>query len=114
MLPPTAFDLFGLGCLAALAWLVWDSLRAREAAVAFSRDACRARGWQLLDDTVAIESVRLARDRNGRLRLRRRYGFEYDDTGNTRARGSIVMIGAEIELLHLGGYSTLFDPGPDS
>lgn len=113
MLPPIAFELAGVAFLAVLVWLVWDSLRAREAAVAASREACQARGWQFLDDTVAIESVRLARDRNGRLKLRRRYGFEYNDTGNARKQGSIVMVGAEVALVHIGGHSTLFDPGPD-
>lgn len=113
MLPPLAYDLAGLVLLGALVWLVWDSLRAREAAVAASREACQARGWQLLDDTVAIESVWLARDREGRLRLRRSYGFEYDDTGNARRQGSVVMIGAEVTLVHIGSHSTLFDPGSD-
>jgi hypothetical protein len=114
MLPPIAFDLIGLIALAALVWLVWDSLRAREAAVAASRSACSARQWQFLDDTVAIESVRPARDRYGTLRLRRIYGFEYSDTGNSRRKGTVVMLGAEVVLVHIGAHSTLFEPGSEA
>ena len=113
MLPPIAFELAGLALVAGLVWLVWDSLRAREAAVAASRDACNAHGWQFLDDTVAIESVRLARDDLGRLRLRRVYGFEYNDTGDARRQGSVVMLGAKVVLVHIGSHSTLIDPRYD-
>ena len=114
MLPPIAFELIGLIALAALVWLVWDSLRAREAAIAASRSACSASGWQFLDETVAIESVRPARDRHGTLRLRRIYGFEYSDTGNSRHKGTVVTLGAEVLLVHIGAHSTLFQSGPES
>ena len=109
MLPPFAFELAGLALLALLVWLVWDSLKAREAAVAASRAACSAEGCQFLDDTVAIESVRPARDANGTLKLRRIYGFEYSDTGDSRSKGSVVVLGADVQLVHIGARSTVFD-----
>jgi len=104
MLPPLAYDLMGLVLIGLLVWLVWDSLRSREAAVSASRAACEAEGYQFLDDTVAIESVRPARDDEGRLRLRRVYGFEYSDTGLTRHKGSVVMLGAEVLALRIGRH----------
>jgi hypothetical protein len=110
MLPPVAFELAGLLVVAGLIWLVWDSLRAREAAVVAGKNACRANEWQFLDDTVAIESVRPARDRHGSIRLRRIYGFEYSDTGTIRHKGTVVMLGAEVVLVHIGSHSTLFEP----
>lgn len=113
MLSPTALELTGLIALAALIRLVWDSLRAREAAITASRRACGANHWQFLDDTVAIESVRPARDRHGVLRLRRIYGFEYSETGDSRRKGTVVTLGAEVILVHIGAHSTLFQPGPD-
>jgi hypothetical protein len=114
MLPPIAFELLGLIALAALVWLVWDSLRAREAAIAASRSACNAKNWQFLDETVAIESVRPTRDRHGSLRLRRIYGFEYSDTGNSRRKGTVVVLGAEVVLVHIGSHSTVFQHEPES
>ena len=80
MLPPMTYEILGLAVIALIVWLIWDSLRAREAAVAASRLACEFEGLQFLDDTVAITTVRPSRDGNGQLRLRRVYTFEYSDT----------------------------------
>ena len=86
------------------AWLWVDSLRARERAVAAGRAACARYGVQFLDDTVAFAKLRLARDRGGQLRLRRTYEFEFSDTGDNRRHGAIVMLGAQVEDLHLEPY----------
>ena len=110
MLPPVAYELLGLAVIALLVWLAWDSLRAREAAVAASRAACAARDVQFLDDTVAIESLRPARDAHGNLKLRRIYGFEYSDTGNNREKGYVVVLGGTVVLTRIGSSSTWTDP----
>lgn len=81
-----------------------DSLRARERAVAAGRAACTRYGVQLLDETVFFNRLALARDEQGRLRLRRSYGFEFSDTGDNRRRGAIVMLGAQLEDLQLEPY----------
>ncbi len=81
-----------------------DSLRARERAVAAGRAACTRYGLQLLDETVFFNRLALARDHQGRLRLRRSYGFEFSDTGDNRRRGAIVMLGAQLEDLQLEPY----------
>jgi len=58
-------------------WLMWDSLKAREAANAAIRPACRAAGFLFLDDTVALERMRPARDEDDdcdfQHRVRNRY-----------------------------------------
>ena len=66
-------ELLGILLIAAVAWLWLDSLKARETAVRAAREACRAEGLQLLDDTVAISSLWPARDPDGRLRLYAEY-----------------------------------------
>ncbi|MEW6687703.1 MAG: DUF3301 domain-containing protein [Pseudomonadota bacterium] len=81
-----------------------DSLRARERALAAGRAACERYGLQLLDETVAVSALRLARNAEGRLRLRRVYAFEFSDTGNNRRQGSVAVLGAEVEDLHLEPY----------
>jgi hypothetical protein len=93
-------ELTGLLALAAIAWFTWDSLKAREAAVAASRAACAAEGFQFLDDTVAIRAIRPVRD-DGTLRLRRVYGFEYTETGDSRRKGSVVLLGDHVLVLNL-------------
>ena len=81
-----------------------DSLRARERALAAGRAACERYGVQLLDETVAASALRLARDRDGRLRIRRVFAFEFSDTGNNRRHGSVVILGAEVQDLQLEPY----------
>lgn len=96
------FDLLGLLVVAASAWLWFDSLKAREGAVAATKAACRAEQHLLLDDTVAIVRIGLRRDDDGRLRLSRVYGFEYTDTGDERNSGSTVMLGDRLLAITLG------------
>jgi hypothetical protein len=95
------FDLLGLLLLAGTAWLWLDSLKAREAAVAAAKAACRSEDLLLLDDTVAIARLRFARDGEGVLRIQRVYGFEYSDTGNDRHSGSVVMLGSRIVVINI-------------
>jgi hypothetical protein len=101
------FETFSLLALAALAWLWLDSLKAREAGMHEARAACAGEGLQLLDDTVAIRSLRLARDDAGQLRLQRTYAFEFSDTGNDRRQGSVTLLGHEVVLLRLRARLTL-------
>lgn len=96
-----ALELFGLLLLGALGWIWYDSLKAREAAVSACKAACDSDDRLLLDDTVAIERIGLGRDDDGVLRIWRRYGFEYSDTGNDRCAGHIVMLGGQVLVINL-------------
>ena len=82
-------------------WFWLDSLKAREIGVLAARNACHGEGLQFLDESVVGNSLRLARDDAGRLKLRRVYGFEYSDTGNDRRSGSVTMLGHDVEILHV-------------
>jgi len=95
-------EIAGILLLAAIAWLWLDSLRAREVAVRAAREVCMAEGLQLLDWTVAIASLKLARDASGRIQLQRAYDFEFSDTGNNRLKGGLVMLGHRVTLLNVG------------
>jgi len=95
-------EIAGILLLAALAWLWLDSLRAREVAVRTAREICTAEGLMLLDYTVAIASLKLARDDDGRIQLRRAYDFEYSDTGNNRIKGNLVLQGHRVIVFNIG------------
>ncbi|OGA72357.1 MAG: hypothetical protein A3G27_07560 [Betaproteobacteria bacterium RIFCSPLOWO2_12_FULL_66_14] len=84
---------------AALIWLWFDSMRAREAAIEHGWRACERHGLLFLDQTVECVSIWPARNDAGRLVLRRVYRFEFSDSGNNRRSGSIVMLGSEHESL---------------
>lgn len=96
------YELVGLILLCALAWLWYDSLKARDAAITATRKACEQEDLLLLDDTVAITSLKLARDGDGHQKLRRVYEFEYSDTGNNRRKGSVVIQGQRILIINIG------------
>ena len=83
-------------------WL--DSLRARERAIQAGRAACQRYDLQFLDDTVSFTRLRFARDEEGQLKLARTYVFEFSDTGNNRRHGAIVMLGGQVQDLHLEPY----------
>ena len=87
--------------LGVLAWLWFDSLKAREAAIRAVRAACAAEGLLLLDATVAISGLKPARDGDGHLKLQRAYDFEYSDTGNNRLKGSVVLLGDRVLVINI-------------
>lgn len=95
------FELVGILILGGLAWLWFDSIKARETAVRHVANACRAAHLQLLDDTVAITRFRLVRDEEGRLLPERTYRFEYSNTGDNRCPGRILMLGQQIVTLEM-------------
>ena len=109
----TFLEVLLLLAAAGAAGLLWTSLKAREAANAAMRTACRAEGLLFLDDTVALQSMRPSRDGDGRMALRRIYGFEYSDTGDNRRRGSVTLLGPRIVAIDM--FRAPGDPqGPSS
>jgi len=85
--------------------LLWaDSLKARERALRAGRSACERYQLQFLDDTVSFARLRLARNEDGEIRIKRTYTFEFSDTGNNRRHGAIVMLGGEVADMHLEPY----------
>jgi hypothetical protein len=96
------FEITAIVVLALLAWFWLDSLKARDAGMMAARDACASEGFQLLDDTVAIASLRLARNDAGQVRLRRVYDFEFSETGDNRRRGNVVLLGHNVLVVNIG------------
>ncbi len=84
-------------------WFVFDSLRAREQALHACQSACREMDVQLLDHTVALARLRLARDAHGHVRLRRRYNFEFSTGGSDRWRGHVDLLGLNVLGVELHG-----------
>ena len=107
--PPREHTLMGLPEIVLLvlfllgAWLVWDTLKAREAANEAMRAACVERGLLFLDDTVSLHSVRPVRDDDGHVRLLRVYRFQFSDTGHDRRDGSITLIADSVAALDVDG-----------
>ena len=79
--------------LLAAACLWWYSaIRARDLARNLAAAFCQRQGWQLLDQTVALNSMWPTRV-DDRLCWRRRYRFDYSPDGGQRNSGAITMAG---------------------
>jgi uncharacterized protein DUF3301 len=81
-----------LFAIALAVWLWMDALGARERAVRYGRQLCREAGVQLLDQTVSLTRIRIARV-DGLPTLVRRYGFEISLDGSDRHRGHLDLEG---------------------
>lgn len=80
------------------AWL--DALSAHEHAIRAGRSLCHEAGVQLLDQTVSLKRVRVAR-RDGLPTFVRRYGFEISLDGSDRHRGHLDLAGHRLEAWSL-------------
>ncbi|MCK9537852.1 DUF3301 domain-containing protein [Dokdonella sp.] len=86
--------------VASLVWAWLDALRAREQAIRHGRALCREAGVQLLDQTVSLHRLRVAR-RDGLPALVRRYAFEVSLDGSDRHRGHLDLGGHRLEAWSL-------------
>jgi hypothetical protein len=82
--------------------LLWSSARAAAELAAFhGRRACGEAGVQWLDHTAILERISLRRDGEGRLRWLRRYRFEYSQRGEDRQRGTLALLGRELQWIRM-------------
>jgi len=82
------------------AFYVWqNALRTRDLARILSRDLCSQAHVQLLDQTVALQRLKLVRVPARGLLLRRDYDFEFSIDGKDRHRGSLSILDGSL-LVH--------------
>lgn len=84
-----------------LLWLWWSAQGAKQLALDATRRYCSSMDVQLLDDVVALRGFWLKRDAVGNVRVWRSYNFEFTSTGNERYLGRIVLLGRQVEAIHL-------------
>lgn len=91
---------------------VWlDALRAREMAVGVARRSCKARGLQLLDQTVALQRMRLRWTGQG-VRIYRSYRFEVSSDGIDRHPARLALLGIDLQWIDLS-ETMADDTGPE-
>ncbi len=87
--------------LAALIFFWVDSMKSRERAIAAAHRACNEVAVQLLDQTVFLQSLKLARNAQGRLSFQRIYEFEFSVDGAERRHGRAIMSGQRLKQVQL-------------
>lgn len=102
----TLFWLFTLGFAA---WYWWRAKAIKDTVLAAAKTYCKQMDVMLLDDAVYSRGLWFKRDRQGRLRVWRRYLFEFTSTGEERYLGRVIMLGQRIEHMELDPHR--FGPG---
>ncbi len=72
-----------------------------EIALATTKARCRIANVQMLDGYVALEKIRLARDRYGQCQFRYTFEFEFTATGQDRYHGTVVFLGHRFESFYM-------------
>jgi hypothetical protein len=80
-----------LTALATSAALWHRGLEIREAAFRAARESCERAGLQLLDDTIAFQTLSVTMERGFAVLMI--YGFEYSDDRFSRRQGVVFMRG---------------------
>ena len=94
--------LIGFICLAYGYW--FNAQKAKEIALGTAKDHCLAMEVQMLDDYVALNGIRLKRDKLRKMQIQRSFLFEFSSTGYERYQGTVLMLGRRVELINMEPY----------
>ncbi|MFK5913416.1 MAG: DUF3301 domain-containing protein [Woeseiaceae bacterium] len=83
-------------------WL--DAIRAKENAIEYAKAGCKNNLIEFLDDTVLITKVRLRRNTKGQLSIYREYEFEFSSTGESRYKGRVRLLAAQLIDVEMEPY----------
>ncbi|MDE1464461.1 DUF3301 domain-containing protein [Spartinivicinus poritis] len=87
-------------CIAA-ALLWWDAVKAKELAKQAVARTCKSMQLQLLDDTVALNWLKLKRNSQGQVVFARSYQFEFSLNGAERYKGAVQLLGYKIQQMQI-------------
>ncbi|MBF0357007.1 MAG: DUF3301 domain-containing protein [Magnetococcales bacterium] len=82
--------------------IFWHStMQAREIGLVITKQLCSDMGTKLLDDAIVLSHLRVKRDDQGRLQIRRIYSFRYLDNQNDIHHGTLILLGKKQESVLL-------------
>jgi Protein of unknown function (DUF3301) len=90
--------------IAALISFWWQGDKVKSIAMSHVYKVCKDQNLQLLDQTMVLKGVWPVRDKEGTLRIRRRYNFEFTSTGEARSQGTAELHGLRLSNLHLDAH----------
>ena len=92
-------------CLLLLgAWFWQDSVSKREIAIKIGRELAGRYHLQLLDETVACNTIGFGRDGHGHAQLTRLYAFEVSANGAERLQCSLQLKGKQLQYWNIPPY----------
>jgi hypothetical protein len=99
------FETLLLALLLLAAWFWLDSISKREIAIQHGRDLAGHCNLQLLDETVACNRLRVARDSRGHVQLLRMYEFDVSANGADRMQCNLQLLGKQLQTWHIPPYA---------
>lgn len=84
-----------------LIWYWWKAKAIKDSVLTSAKKHCTRMDVMLLDDAVYLRGLWFKRDRAGKLRVWRRFLFDFTTTGEERYMGRIIMLGPHIEKIEL-------------
>ena len=85
-------------------WYWWRAKAIKDSVLAAARNYCKRMDVMLLDDAVYLRGLWFKRDRQGQLRVWRRFLFDFTTTGEERYLGRIIMLGQQVEHIELQAH----------
>ncbi|MEQ9545343.1 MAG: DUF3301 domain-containing protein [Marinobacter sp.] len=95
----TLGTLFWLFAAVFALWYWWRAKAIKDFVLQAARNYCKKMDVMLLDDAVYLRGLWFKRDETGRLRVWRRFLFDFTYTGEERYVGRVIMLGPRI--LHM-------------
>jgi len=92
----TLGTLFWLFLAGFAAWYWWRAKAIKDFVLQAARRYCKTMDVELLDDAVYLRGLWFKRDDRGRLRVWRRFLFDFTSTGEERYTGRVIMLGSTI------------------
>ncbi len=87
--------------VALLAAYWYNAMRAHEQALRAARNGCERYALQLLDESIAMQRLRLKRGGDGRIRFHRLYRFEFLGADDGRSSGWVELLGLRVIAVRL-------------
>jgi hypothetical protein len=94
-------DLILITLLLGAYWYWVNGQQVKEVALKAVGTNCLDMEVQMLDEYVALNSIRLKKDSLGKIRVQRTFLFEFSSTGNERYNGVCIMLGRHVESIQM-------------
>ncbi|WP_372982474.1 DUF3301 domain-containing protein [Marinobacter sediminum] len=100
----TLGTLFWLFTATFVVWYWWRAKAIKDFVLQAARRYCKSMDVMLLDDAVYLRGLWFKRDPEGRIRVWRRFLFDFTSTGEERYTGRIIMLGQRIMHMELDAH----------
>lgn len=85
-------------------WYWWRAKAIKDDVLAAAKNYCKRMDVMLLDDAVYLRGLWFKRDQRGKVRVWRRFLFDFTTTGEERYLGRVIMLGQRVENIELQAH----------